>query len=191
MRWIFDWIVDFMEENGSIDYKYRDVYVYAVQTVFAYIFNILSGVAIGIAMGEVLPCILFLIAVIPLREHAGGYHASGWVSCYFLSCMVLVLALMWGKINFTGRSHMTLTAAMLAGAYVFGEAPLEDENKPLEEDEKKRIGKKAKIIVCMEIITGTMLLYWERKFAYAVLSAVNWCGIGLLTWHVKKKCVKK
>ena len=65
-----------MEENGSIDHKYRDVYVYAVQTVFVYIFNILSGVAIGIAMGEVLPCILFLIAVIPLREHAGGYHAS-------------------------------------------------------------------------------------------------------------------
>ena len=37
MRWIFDWIVDFMEENGSIDHKYRDVYVYAVQTVFVYI----------------------------------------------------------------------------------------------------------------------------------------------------------
>lgn len=33
MRKLFERIVDFMEENGSIQSEYRDVYLFALQTV--------------------------------------------------------------------------------------------------------------------------------------------------------------
>ena len=36
MRKLFERIVDFMEENGSIQSEYRDVYLFALQTIAVY-----------------------------------------------------------------------------------------------------------------------------------------------------------
>lgn len=62
MRKLFERIVDFMEENGSIQSEYRDVYLFALQTIAVYAFNIGTGVVIGAAFGELLYCMIFLIA---------------------------------------------------------------------------------------------------------------------------------
>ena len=47
MNRFFEGIVDFLEKNGGAEKEYRDVYLYAVQTVAVYLFNICSGLAIG------------------------------------------------------------------------------------------------------------------------------------------------
>lgn len=186
MRNIFERIVDFMEENGSIQTEYRDVYVYALQTIVVYFFNIGTGVIIGVFMGEFLYCMIFLIAFILLREEAGGYHAPGWKSCYFLSCGILVLTLLWIKEEVIYQTYITMIAALAAGTGIFLFAPLEDKNRPLEEEEKKAIGKKARIIVVTELIVGMVFLMVNKKAAYAVLGAVIWCGVSYLAWSVKR-----
>lgn len=186
MRNIFERIVDFMEENGSIQTEYRDVYIYALQTIVVYLFNIGTGIIIGVFMGEFVYCMIFLTAFIFLREEAGGYHAPGWRSCYFLSCGILVLTLLWIKEEFIYQTYITMIAALTAGAVIFLFAPLEDKNKPLEEEEKKAIGKKAQIIVVAELIVGMVFLMVHKKAAYAVLSAVIWCGVSYLAWSVKR-----
>ena len=160
MRKLFERIVDFMEENGSIQSEYRDIYLFALQTVAVYAFNIGTGVVIGAAFGELLYCMIFLIAFMLLRQEAGGYHAPGWMSCYFLSCGILVLTLLWIKAEFAYQTCLTIAAALAAGMGIFLFAPLEDKNKPLEEAEKKA--------------------------AYAVLGAVIWCGVSYLAWSVKR-----
>ena len=68
MRKLFERIVDFMEENGSIQSEYRDIYLFALQTVAVYAFNIGTGVVIGAAFGELLYCMIFLIAFMLLRQ---------------------------------------------------------------------------------------------------------------------------
>ncbi len=108
MRNIFERIVDFMEENGSIQTEYRDVYIYALQTIVVYLFNIGTGIIIGVFMGEFVYCMIFLTAFIFLREEAGGYHAPGWRSCYFLSCGLLVLTLLWIKEEFIYQTFLLL-----------------------------------------------------------------------------------
>lgn len=115
MRKLFERIVDFMEENGSIQSEYRDIYLFALQTVAVYAFNIGTGVVIGAAFGELLYCMIFLIAFMLLRQEAGGYHAPGWMSCYFLSCGILVLTLLWIKAEFAYQTCLTIAAALAAG----------------------------------------------------------------------------
>ena len=137
MRKIFEGIVNFMEENGSIQSEYKDVYIFALQTIVVYAFNIGTGVVIGVFMKEFLYCMIFLAAFILLRQEAGGYHAPGWKSCYFLSCGILVLTLLWIKEEFIYQTYITMIAALVAGIGIFLFAPLEDKNKPLEEEEKK------------------------------------------------------
>ena len=186
MRKLFERIVDFMEENGSIQSEYRDVYLFALQTVAVYAFNIGTGVVLGAAFGELLYCMIFLIAFMLLRQEAGGYHAPGWMSCYFLSCGILVLTLLWIKAEFAYQTCLTIAAALAAGMGIFLFAPLEDKNKPLEEAEKKVIGKKARIIVVTELILGMVFLAVNQRAAYAVLGAVIWCGVSYLAWSVKR-----
>lgn len=186
MRNIFEKIVNFMEENGNIQSEYRDVYIYALQTIVVYLFNIGSGIFIGVFMGEIFYCMIFLIAFILLRQEAGGYHAPGWKSCYFLSCGILVLTLLWIKEEFIYQKYMTIVIAMTAGAGILFFAPLEDKNKPLEDWEKKTIGKKAQLIVVAELIAGAVLLMIDEKVAYAVFCAVAWCGVSYLAWAVKR-----
>ena len=79
-----------------------------------------------------------------------------------------------------------MIAASAAGTGIFLFAPLEDKNKPLEEEEKKVLGKKVRIIVVTELIVGMVFLIVNKKAAYAVLSAVIWCGVSYLAWSVKK-----
>lgn len=74
----------------------------------------------------------------------------------------------------------------LQGWGIFLFAPLEDKNKPLEEAEKKVIGKRARIIVVTELILGMVFLAVNQRAAYAVLGAVIWCGVSYLAWSVKR-----
>lgn len=186
MRKILERIVNFMEENGSIQSEYREVYIFALQTIVVYAFNIATGVVIGIFMKELLYCMIFLTAFILLRQEAGGYHAPGWKSCYFLSCGILVLTLLWVKEEFAYQTYITMIAALATGTGIILFAPLEDKNKPLEEEEKKVLGKKVRIIVVAEMIVGMVFLIVNKKAAHAVLSAVIWCGVSYLAWSVKR-----
>lgn len=186
MNRFYEGIVDFIEENGNAEKEYRDVYLYAVQTVAVYLFNICSGLAIGALMGEIVYCIFFLAAFILLRQEAGGYHARGWKSCYVLSCGVLVLTLFWIKESFVYQTYITVAAAVAAAAVILFLAPLEDENRPLDKQEKKAIRRKAQLIAVAEMIAGTGLLFWDRRAAYAVFYAVVWCGAGCMAWVVKR-----
>ena len=52
MRKLFERIVDFMEENGSIQSEYRDVYLFALQTIAVYAFNIGTGVVMARPLGN-------------------------------------------------------------------------------------------------------------------------------------------
>lgn len=186
MNNIFESIVDFMEENGSIQKEYRDVYLFALQTIVVYIINIGSGVIIGVFMGELFYCVIFLLAFILLRQEAGGYHAPGWKSCYFLSCGILILTLLWIKAELIYQEYITGTAAFISGMNVLFFAPLEDKNKPLEELQKKAVRKKARIMVAAEMAVGVIFLFFEKKAAYAVWSSVIWCGVSYMAWAVKR-----
>lgn len=183
-------IIYFLEENGSARKEYRDVYLFALNTVVVYTINISSGIIIGTLMREMFCCLIFLFAFILLRQEAGGYHAPGWKSCYFLSCGILILTLLWIKENFIYQTYITLTVAMATGAGIILFAPLEDKNKPLEEFEKKTIRKRAQIIVVAELVIGLVLLEFEKKAAYTIFCAVIWCGISYFAWAVKKHMEK-
>lgn len=187
MKKVFEQIADFMEEYGSAEKEYRDVYLYAIQTAAVYIFNICSGVAIGICMGEIVYCIFFLTAFVLLRQEAGGYHASGWKSCYVFSCGVLVLTLLWLKGNFIYQTHVTVVAAVAAAVGICFFAPMEDINRHLDKQDKKEIRKKAQLITVVEMFAGAGLLFWDKRAAYAVFYAVIWCGIGCMVWVVKSE----
>lgn len=187
MEKVFCRIVNKLEENGSIEAEDKEVYIYALNMIQVYITNFAISAAIGIALGMFWYCMVFLIAFMILRQEAGGYHARGWKACYFLSTLILVVALIWIKIQFTWKIYITAALSIISAIYIFIFAPLADENKPLDERDRKAIRKRAHKIVIFETLTGILLLPFQDMLACAVLSSVILSGGTYIVWFIREK----
>lgn len=138
----------FMEED-------RAIYQFGLEMLFLNIFNLLSAAFIGLFMGQLLECFMFLALFIPLRCHAGGYHAENPLRCYFLSnaVIVFVLLLLRTPPGMVGRgaglAFLILTSGMAAIL-----APVENFNKPLDEVEKRVYGFRTRVVLVIEVLIG-------------------------------------
>ncbi len=111
----------------------------------------------------------------------------GWKACYFLSTLILVVALIWIKIQFTWKIYITAALSIISAIYIFIFAPLADENKPLDERDRKAIRKRAHKIVIFETLTGILLLPFQDMLACAVLSSVILSGGTYIVWFIREK----
>ena len=167
MERFFEKITRALVENGNIREEEEEVYQYALKSMLILGGNILLSLMIGVCMGMPGYCVLFLCMLVPLRSDAGGYHAPNLFICYLLSF----------------ASALALGSLLL----IFLFAPLDSKNRPLEGQERKCIRKRARIVVCLEWITGGLLLLVSPPAAYTVWSAIVWSGVGYIAWYLERK----
>lgn len=182
----FEKIVCILEENECILNEDREVYIYVLQTVWAYGISIGLSAIIGFSMKMPVYCAIFLIAFMVLRQNAGGYHTSGWIKCCFLSCITLQITLMWIRDTLQNQADVIFVLALIMYLLIIVCAPLDDENRPLDNHEKKMIGKRARKIATIEILLGAIIFVADKKSAYAIWYAIIWTGVGFGAWFVKK-----
>lgn len=152
----------------------EELYSFGFNQGITMILNIITTLAIGFLLGEVLNSILFLAAYIPLRNYAGGYHAPTPLKCYLSSIGIMSAVLIMIKLidgldpNFKtsllglGRNS-TFVVAFLLGAFVCAlYAPQEDKNKPLDELEKKVYKRRTLIVLGAEAVLATLGYFWFR-----------------------------
>lgn len=178
-------VIDALEENGNISKEDKEVYVFALQAVFLYAVNIVLSVIIGMAMGMLEYCLMFLGAFIVLRQDAGGYHAPDWKICSFLSCVILGMTLVWLKISFRYQVYVTFFLALISTAYIFIHAPLETKMKPLDDVGRAASRRRTKKAVIAEMVLGMLLMPLDVKAACAILSSIIWCSGGYVAWFAE------
>ena len=132
-------------------------------------------------------CVLFLGLLVPLRSDAGGYHAPNLFICYLLSFASLILTMFWAIETSVFQLAMVSALALGSLLLIFLFAPLDSKNRPLEGQERKCIRKRARIVVCLEWITGGLLLLVSPPAAYTVWSAIVWSGVGYIAWYLERK----
>lgn len=174
-------------ENGNISKEHEAVYQYALQSVLILGMNVLLSLLIGILLDRVGYCVLFLCAMIPLRSNAGGFHASNLAVCYILSFTSLVTTLLLVDKDDLYWVVILAAAAVVSAILIFIYAPLDTKNRRLDDDEKKRIGSKARWIVSAELLTGFLLLTVSPSASYMVWGAVSWCAVGYIAWFIEQK----
>lgn len=174
-------------ENGNISKEHEAVYQYAFQSVLILGINVLLSLLIGILLDRVIYCIVYLCVIIPLRSNAGGYHASNLVVCYVLSFISMITTLLMAdKIGFYWMIALAIVAVASA-VLIFIYAPLDTENRRLDDDEKKRTGGKARRIVITELLAGLLFLIAHPPIACIIWGAVSWCAIGYIAWFMQKR----
>lgn len=113
--------------------------------------DFVSIVLIGIIYGELLQCLIFIIAFTTLRVYAGGYHASTRMGCYGFTMSVVGLALTVVKyipMNIT----VIVVLAIIATGIILKLSPIDTPSKPLDEIEYHYYRKKAIIILWGELL---------------------------------------
>lgn len=164
-----------------------ELYRYGVQNGCILLFNLLSALAIGFLCRMPIECCIFLLAFIPLRTFAGGYHAKTAVQCYFYSMLIIIGILL-------GLRFLRIPVWICAILSGFGcittlvLAPVEDMNKPLDSIEKSVYRKRSLLILTIEIcgLFISRVLHFMQGF-HAIAMALFCIGTLVVVGALKNK----
>lgn len=160
----------------------NELYIFGVNQFLNMLLNILTALFIGILFGETLRIILFMLAYVPLRSYAGGWHSRTPLRCYIFSVIMLIVVSIGMKyLSVAEWMYYVILAA--AASVVLILAPVEDRNKPLDEIEHKVYKRRTVIITVAELIIALLLkllisdnLFIAIVYSFTVLSLMLIAG---------------
>lgn len=125
--------------NQIIDETQRDVYEYSFEVLFSDIAYGIVLVITALLFRCGLATVFFLAGFIPLRQLAGGYHASTYKKCHLVFwCNQMLMIACYYMVPEQFYQLGACVFSVLTCILVFALAPVANENKPLTEKEKKR-----------------------------------------------------
>lgn len=140
--------------SGVVKGEDTEIYIYGINQIFVSVLNVFSALFTGWIFGVLLEIVVFMVAYIPLRTFAGGYHAKTPLRCYIFSVIMLIFVSIGMKhISIADWVYYVLLVATALIVIVF--SPVEDKNKPLYETESKVYKRRAVIITVTELFIGS------------------------------------
>lgn len=188
---VVDKLVVKLIKDGAIEEEDREIYEYGFHQGIIMLINIACTILIGIVMKLFWEVLVFMAAYIPLRTNAGGFHAKTQLRCFFYSNFLVVIILAFGKI-LAGKILILAVLAVLGAAVIIPLAPVEDQNKPLDEKEVEVYGRKARIVLIVDLVAACILqvLSFESGASTAVVSVFS-LAVFLIMGDIKNKRLKK
>lgn len=161
MKKVADLLSDWLVEIEIIKKNDRDLYAYGLWQGCVLLFNFLMVALIGFITGMLWQSVVFTIAYGMLRTVAGGFHARTQRRCYLYSVLLLFFALgvlRWVQWN----KELCVFIIFVSGSIVFKLAPVEDENKPLDDVEVVVYSQRSRIIYGILTLVATIFLLINR-----------------------------
>ena len=139
--------------------------------------------------------LLFLVAFIPLRTTAGGYHANSHLSCniVFLSTFVALECLGHLLLKY-GSVILYLAIAVISLVTLLILSPSEAKNKPLTPEQRRRNRRRSLILGGLNLAIGIFLIWglqapapWCTSYYLGVIAA----SISMWAAQIKERmCVQ-
>ncbi len=159
---------------GLIKEEDISVYSYGYTLMLEMFVNFVVAMIIGLLLDKVLLISVFLIAFIPLRSFAGGYHANKAWKCFILSNSVILMAIWVAQfICSIDVLAQFLLVEVALGLIIAKLAPVQSENKKiskLEADFYKRI---VVVIFIVEILMEMVIYLFNDKNITGVIFAAH------------------
>ena len=165
--------------DGIITEEDKELYTYGMQQGVLILLNIISTIIIGIIFNMVWQSVVFLLAYMPLRSYAGGYHARTQVRCYLISLFITAVAL-FGMREIQWTSLTALLSVIISAGIIFLMTPVEDANKPLDASEKILYKKKTRKILLLEILITLAFWFINKEISVCCIMVFIILGIMLL-----------
>jgi accessory gene regulator B len=158
-------------ESGVIPAGEEDAYQYGIELLFSTALNVIVMIFLSVVTGNTWLFIPYLIAFIPLRIFAGGYHAKHHYSCILFNAFVYFASLI--AVNSLSTQTAVLACIIescVSLALIFFLAPVPAKNKPLSTAEQKRNR-------YIALSLGFLFLILCMLFYYKQILELSWCRI--------------
>lgn len=184
------YLVQKMKDNNAIDQENTELCVFGIEIMLITLIKGLGLFIIASVLGLLKETIAFVSAFSMLRIQAGGVHLKSFWQCFIVtniitfSCILLVITL---PINHTIiYQNIILTVSIIL---VLAFAPVDTENKRLNELEKKLYKRRSIcIIIIGSIITISLGLVYDSFIIYGNIVSLGFLceGITLIPLLTKK-----
>lgn len=191
MKKVADLFSEWLVENEIVGKDDRELYAYGLWQGSVLLLNFLTVAVIGIMTGMLWQSVVFTIAYGLLRSTAGGFHARTQRNCYLYSVLLLFFAL--GIIYWNEWDVITcMFVVLISGSVVFNLAPVEDENKPLDDVEVMVYKHRSRIICGVLVIAVlTLLLVNETEMASCLAVSILSASVMLVLGKARNRYVAK
>ncbi len=174
MEKIIDKIIDKMKSSDSLTDD-EEIVRYGLEIMIT---QLIFGVSIAV-ISLLTKCffegLVFTVVYSLIRQYGGGSHAKTRIWCYIRSMFTFVVALIVIKIVglFSTLVIPLLVLSLISVGYIFAAAPVDSENKRLDNDEIRVYGKKARIIVTIMLLISVILLLLKLNiFAFSAMTGI-------------------
>lgn len=182
--------------NDIIERQDAEIYLFGLECLLLKALNVASFFVIAILMGRLREFLIFSLIYSFLRNNAGGFHAKTRLHCYILSCLQIGLTLFAaGRIYEAGGLLPMLYGSLLAfglvsQAMIWKLAPIDNANKPLDDEECCHYRKRTRIyIVVLDLLLiASVLCRWEMLLIMILLSCMEEAVMLLLQNARNKRC---
>ena len=150
MKKCADIIVDWLIGCSVVEKTEKELYSYAVYSLFLSISPLLLAIVFGIGMGCMRQSVLIILPFVIIRKFSGGYHTKHAWSCMIWSCLLLILCIILSLRVSCGWMLVFTTAGASVSLMYF--SPIDNENRILSLEERIRYKKVTTILVVIFLI---------------------------------------
>lgn len=131
----------FLCRKRIIDYNDIEIYKYGFETICSTLLGFIITIIIGTIFQMFFLSIIYYIMFVTIRQFTGGYHAKSYFKCNLTFSVVTMLVFSFTKIAVYTKMYMMLYHILflvLSFMIVWYYIPVENENKPLDQEQKKK-----------------------------------------------------
>lgn len=155
-------VTDRLLSNEVIESDDSEIYRYGLERLLTNIINIMTLLAISLAMGMIWQGTVFVASFMFLRRYAGGYHTSTPLRCYFLTSFVIAGTLSVIK-YLQIDTFIYLGLAVFSSSLIILLSPVESVNKRLDNIEKMIYRRKTIFVWCAEMLLLCVGIFLKRN----------------------------
>lgn len=174
-------------KDGVILPEELEIVEYGLENLGSNLLGLLVTLMIGLCFDFLLGSFLLWLLIFPLRKNAGGFHASTKGRCLLFSAGMLLVSIICFVYVECSESVYSLIA-VFSFLVIFVMAPVENDNKLLDQTERRIYRKRTRLVLLLEGTLFMLALFFGWKELTVVLTIVFFIvGISLMAGKVKRQ----
>lgn len=173
----------FLCKHDIINSDDIDIYQYGFEIIISTAIGFTLIILIGTILNMLPLSLIFYIIFVSLRKFTGGYHAKSYFKCNLVFVSIYLFTIFMTKITIISEQYNFFVNTLLlvvVSLTVWRYAPIENPNKPLDEEQRK-INHKYSIIstAILSAVSCGLYFYFPQV---AVVIAYTLGSVAMLIW---------
>lgn len=179
MEMLAEVVTDFLLKKHYITAEEKEVCQYGYAVLFSNLLGLLIIVIISLLTGRIADGLVFAGIFVTTRKYSGGYHANTYLRCNLTVACVYCFYLVLSAAISEQDAGILCIMYILYMLCVIEKSPVENKNKPLDDEEKIKYHK---ISILLGVVWGILSVIaglWAYRYTVMVITTL-FCIAGLM-----------